>query len=109
MPTYEYACDDCGTHVDVVHGFHERGPRKCADCGSAKMRKVFHPAGIVLKGSGFYKTDSRAASSGPANGSKAESGAGSGSGSDSDSKSKSDPKPASKAKADSGSTKSSTD
>lgn len=62
MPTYEYACDACGTHIDVVHGFNERGPRKCAECGSAKMRKVFHPAGIVLKGSGFYKTDSRSES-----------------------------------------------
>lgn len=59
MPTYEYACDACGTHIDVVHGFNERGPRKCRECGSSKMRKVFHPAGIVLKGSGFYKTDSR--------------------------------------------------
>lgn len=62
MPTYEYACDACGTHIDVVHGFNDRGPRKCAECGSAKMRKVFHPAGIVLKGSGFYKTDSRSES-----------------------------------------------
>ncbi|MBX7161306.1 MAG: FmdB family transcriptional regulator [Acidimicrobiia bacterium] len=70
MPTYEYACDACGTHIDVVHGFNERGPRKCAECGSSKMRKVFHPAGIVLKGSGFYKTDSRSESrTGSGNGS----------------------------------------
>lgn len=84
MPTYEYACDACGTHVDVVHGFHERGPRKCRECGSTKMRKVFHPAGIVLKGSGFYKTDSRAESS------RSSSSSGSGNG-ESSSKTKSEP------------------
>lgn len=104
MPTYEYACDECGTHIDVVHGFHERGPRKCAACGSAKMRKVFHPAGIVLKGSGFYKTDSRASGSG---------GSGTGNGSRSQSKGeakaepKADPKADTKTKADSTPSKSS--
>lgn len=103
MPTYEYACDNCGTHVDVVHGFHERGPRKCADCGSTKMRKVFHPAGIVLKGSGFYKTDSRAAASSSDSSGSSKSGNGSKPESKSDTKAKAD----SKTKADSGSAKSS--
>jgi len=62
MPTYEYACEKCGAHFDVVHGFNERGPRKCRECGGGPLRKVFHPAGIVLKGSGFYKTDTRSSS-----------------------------------------------
>jgi putative FmdB family regulatory protein len=60
MPTYEYACRDCGAHVEVVQRFDEEPLRTCARCGG-ELRKVFHPAGIVFKGSGFYATDSRKA------------------------------------------------
>jgi putative FmdB family regulatory protein len=60
MPTYEYACQSCGTHVEVYQRFSEEPLRECGVCGGP-LRKVFHPAGILFKGSGFYATDSRAA------------------------------------------------
>jgi putative FmdB family regulatory protein len=67
MPTYEYECTVCGQHIEVFQRFSEDPLTSCGVCGG-KLRKVFHPAGIVFKGSGFYATDSRA---------KASSGAGS--------------------------------
>src|SRR5947209_10305501 len=60
MPTYEYACKECGEHVEVVQSFKDDPLTECPACGGP-LRKVFAPVGIVLKGSGFYKTDSRAA------------------------------------------------
>jgi putative FmdB family regulatory protein len=66
MPTYEYECTVCGQHIEVFQRFSEDPLTTCGVCGG-KLRKVFHPAGIVFKGSGFYTTDSRAkASSGAA-------------------------------------------
>ena len=66
MPTYEYECTVCGQHIEVFQRFSEDPLTTCGVCGG-KLRKVFHPAGIVFKGSGFYATDSRAkASSGAA-------------------------------------------
>jgi putative FmdB family regulatory protein len=67
MPTYEYACTSCGHHLEVVQSFSEEPLTVCPSC-SGKLRKVFSPIGIVFKGSGFYKTDSRggSASSTPA-------------------------------------------
>ena len=61
MPTYEYACTTCGHHLDAVQSFSDDPLTTCELCGG-KLRKVFGTVGIVLKGSGFYKTDSRAAS-----------------------------------------------
>jgi putative FmdB family regulatory protein len=58
MPTYEYACRDCGRHFEVVQGFNDKPLTKCPTC-KGTLKKVFSPVGIVLKGSGFYKTDSR--------------------------------------------------
>jgi putative FmdB family regulatory protein len=58
MPTYEYACRDCGRHFEVVQSFSDAPLTKCPSCGGT-LKKVFSPVGIVLKGSGFYKTDSR--------------------------------------------------
>lgn len=58
MPTYEYACTECGNRVEVIQRIDEEPLAVCERCGGA-MRKVFHPAGIVFKGSGFYATDSR--------------------------------------------------
>ena len=74
MPTYEYACKECGEHVEVVQSFKDDPLTECPACGGP-LRKVFAPVGIVLKGSGFYKTDSRAAggSKGPKKGSASES------------------------------------
>src|SRR4029078_3930451 len=62
MPTYEYACKSCGEHVEVVQSFKDDPLTECPACGGA-LRKVFAPVGIVLKGSGFYKTDNRSSSS----------------------------------------------
>src|SRR6266508_4497422 len=61
MPTYEYACTKCGQHVEVFQRISEPPLTTCGVCGG-KLRKVFHPAGIVFKGSGFYATDSRSKS-----------------------------------------------
>ncbi len=61
MPTYEYACTSCGQHVEVFQRLSEPPLETCVACGG-HMRKVFFPAGIVFKGSGFYATDSRSKS-----------------------------------------------
>src|SRR6266508_802185 len=58
MPTYEYACTKCGQHVEVFQRISEPPLTTCGVCGGP-LRKVFHPAGIGFKGSGFYATDSR--------------------------------------------------
>jgi len=58
MPTYEYSCTKCGEHVEVVQSFRDDPLTACPSCGG-KLRKVFGNVGIVFKGSGFYKTDSR--------------------------------------------------
>ena len=59
MPTYEYACRSCDTHLEVVQRFDEQPLTECPTCGGS-LRKVFGSIGIAFKGSGFYKTDSRA-------------------------------------------------
>jgi putative FmdB family regulatory protein len=61
MPTYEYECTSCGQHIEVFQRISEDPLTTCGVCGGA-LRKVFHPAGIVFKGSGFYATDSRSGS-----------------------------------------------
>ncbi|HEY2315482.1 MAG TPA: FmdB family zinc ribbon protein [Streptosporangiaceae bacterium] len=62
MPTYQYACTDCGDRSEVVQRFTDDPQTVCSACGG-KLRKVFSPVGIVFKGSGFYRTDSRNGSS----------------------------------------------
>ena len=62
MPTYQYACTDCGDKSEVVQRFTDDPLTVCAVCGG-KLRKVFSAVGIVFKGSGFYRTDSRNGSS----------------------------------------------
>ena len=61
MPTYEYACKSCDTHLEVVQSFYDDPLSTCESCGG-ELRKVFGNIGIVFKGSGFYKTDSRGSS-----------------------------------------------
>jgi putative FmdB family regulatory protein len=78
MPTYEYECTACGQHMEVFQRFSEDALTTCGVCGGA-LRKVFHPAGIVFKGSGFYATDSRAPAK-TGSGSKKDSDGGSSSG-----------------------------
>ena len=63
MPTYEYACKDCGEHLEVVQSFKDAPLTECGRCGGT-LRKVFSAAGIIFKGSGYYVTDSRKAGSG---------------------------------------------
>ena len=58
MPTYEYACTECGDRTEVVQSIADAPLTTCAICGG-RLRKVFSPVGIVFKGSGFYRTDSR--------------------------------------------------
>jgi len=70
VPTYEYACTACGHRLEAVQSFSDDPLTVCPECAGA-LRKVYGAVGIVLKGSGFYKTDSRAAAGG--NGSKAKS------------------------------------
>ena len=64
MPTYEYRCERCGHTVEVVQSFTDAPLTTCESCGGA-LRKVYAPVGIVFKGSGFYKTDSRSRPSPP--------------------------------------------
>jgi putative FmdB family regulatory protein len=59
VPTYQYACTDCGERIEAVQKFSDDPLTVCSACGG-KLRKVFSPVGIVFKGSGFYRTDSRA-------------------------------------------------
>ncbi|MGH2691454.1 MAG: FmdB family zinc ribbon protein [Actinomycetota bacterium] len=61
MPTYEYRCSDCGFLFETFQRIDEEPLTVCERCGG-RLRKVFHPAGIVFRGSGFYATDSRSKS-----------------------------------------------
>ncbi|MBO2442851.1 FmdB family zinc ribbon protein [Actinomadura nitritigenes] len=58
MPTYQYVCTECGEPLEVVQKFSDDALTECPAC-SGKLRKVFSAAGIIFKGSGFYRTDSR--------------------------------------------------
>jgi putative FmdB family regulatory protein len=62
MPTYEYECQECHEHVEAVQKFTDAPLNVCPHCGG-ELRKVFSAVGIVFKGSGFYKTDSRGSKS----------------------------------------------
>jgi len=61
MPTYQYACTECGEQLEVVQKFSDEPLTVCPAC-QGRLRKVFSPVGVVFKGSGFYKTDSRKSS-----------------------------------------------
>ncbi len=61
MPLYDYQCRACQQVTEVRHGFRESYEGTCPSCGGA-LGRVFNPAGIVFKGSGFYVTDSRKSS-----------------------------------------------
>ena len=95
MPTYSYRCRDCNVAFDIQQSFNEDSLTVCPECNGA-LRKLFNTVGVVFKGSGFYRTDSRAAgdsrsaspaatsssdSSGGGSSKSAASGSGSGSGS----------------------------
>ncbi|HSS26298.1 MAG TPA: FmdB family zinc ribbon protein [Mycobacterium sp.] len=58
MPTYSYACTECGNRFDIVQAFTDDALTTCERC-DGRLRKLFNSVGIVFKGSGFYRTDSR--------------------------------------------------
>jgi putative FmdB family regulatory protein len=58
VPTYQYTCTECGEPLETVQKFSDVPLTVCPACGG-RLRKVFSPVGIVFKGSGFYRTDSR--------------------------------------------------
>lgn len=62
MPTYSYACTQCDNRFDIVQSFTDDALTVCSECSGA-LRKLFNSVGIVFKGSGFYRTDSRSGSS----------------------------------------------
>ena len=61
MPTYQYACTECGHAFEQVQSFTDDALTECPEC-RGRLRKVFNAVGVVFKGSGFYRTDSRAGS-----------------------------------------------
>ncbi|WP_134107890.1 FmdB family zinc ribbon protein [Kribbella pratensis] len=88
MPTYQYQCTDCGEALEVRQSFTDDALTVCPNC-QGNLRKVFNAVGVVFKGSGFYRTDSRSTGKGsvPA---KSESSSSSGSGSSSSASSSSE-------------------
>jgi putative FmdB family regulatory protein len=72
MPLYDYQCSNCQKVVEVRHGFNDTHEEPCPSCGGS-LNRVFNPAPIVFKGSGFYITDSRKPSSGGDSGSSSSS------------------------------------
>lgn len=82
MPTYAYACKECGHAFDIVQSFSEDSLTECPEC-SGVLRKKFGNVGVTFKGSGFYRTDSRSTSSSSPNSSGSSSNGTSDSGSSS--------------------------
>jgi putative FmdB family regulatory protein len=68
VPTYSYACTECDNKFDVVQAFSDDALTECPKC-EARLRKLFGKVGVVFKGSGFYRTDSREAAKTASNGS----------------------------------------
>jgi putative FmdB family regulatory protein len=71
VPTYDYLCRDCGNVTEVIHTMLEDGPGSCEICGGS-LRRVLFPTGIIFKGPGFYRNDSRAGGSSDGSGSGTE-------------------------------------
>ncbi|WP_232678135.1 FmdB family zinc ribbon protein [Nocardioides sp. R-C-SC26] len=62
MPTYQYACTECGHAFEQVQSFTDDALTECPQC-HGRLRKLFNAVGVVFKGSGFYRTDSRSTAS----------------------------------------------
>ncbi|MGY5045470.1 FmdB family zinc ribbon protein [Streptomyces sp. 900105755] len=82
MPTYQYQCTECGEGLEAVQKFTDDALTECPNCGG-RLKKVFSAVGIVFKGSGFYRNDSRGSSSSSSPASKSSSSASSGTSSES--------------------------
>ena len=106
MPTYSYACTECDNKFDLVQAFSDDALTECPKC-DGRLRKLFGKVGVVFKGSGFYRTDSREAAKSTSNGS-AKSSESSGSSSASEKKSDSAKSDSSSSSSSSGSSGSST-
>ncbi|MCP9271782.1 FmdB family zinc ribbon protein [Mycolicibacterium arenosum] len=89
MPTYSYACTECDNRFDQVQAFTDDALTTCPKC-NGKLRKLFGKVGVVFKGSGFYRTDSRDSSKSSSSSSSASSDSSSSSSSDSSSSTSSD-------------------
>ncbi|MCX4906256.1 FmdB family zinc ribbon protein [Streptomyces sp. NBC_00878] len=102
MPTYQYQCTECGEGLEAVQKFTDDALTVCPSC-DGRLKKVFSAVGIVFKGSGFYRNDSRgsSSSSSPAAGAKSSAGASDSKTSSSDSKSSSDSASSTKSSSDS--------
>ena len=61
MPTYQYVCGACEAPLEIVQSFSDDALVDCPECGAPELRKVYGSVGVVFKGSGFYRTDSRSA------------------------------------------------
>lgn len=68
MPTYQYRCKSCENDLEIVQRFTDDPLTECPACEDGELRKVFNAVGVVFKGSGFYRTDSRKNGAGGANG-----------------------------------------
>jgi putative FmdB family regulatory protein len=68
VPTYSYACTECGNRFDAVQAFSDDALTACPKC-SGRLRKLFGNVGVVFKGSGFYRTDNRETAKSSTNGS----------------------------------------
>lgn len=62
MPVYTYRCENCGVQFERTQKFSDAPLVICPECGKKALRKVYHPVGVVFKGSGFYATDNRSPS-----------------------------------------------
>ncbi|MGV0715999.1 FmdB family zinc ribbon protein [Mycolicibacterium sp. XJ662] len=72
MPTYSYACTECGDRFDAVQSFSDSALTTCSKC-NGRLRKLFGNVGVVFKGSGFYRTDNREPAKSSSNGSSSSS------------------------------------
>ncbi len=110
MPTYSYACTECDNKFDLVQAFSDDALTECPEC-DGRLRKLFGKVGVVFKGSGFYRTDSREAAKSSSNGaakSNSESSSSSGSTEKKSESSKSDSSGSSSSKSESSSSSSTT-
>lgn len=104
MPTYQYACTECGHAFEQFQSFSDDALTVCPEC-DGRLRKVFNAVGVVFKGSGFYRTDSRSSGSSSASTASSDSSSSSSGDSSTSSSTKSESKPAASKPAAAGATK----
>lgn len=71
MPVYEYACNECGNRFEKMQPITADALKDCPHCGKSALRRVFHPVGVIFKGSGWYITDNRNSNSNSSTSTKA--------------------------------------